>query len=160
MERSDDCETSKTWDPEQNKLKSPWTRWRIKEFVLKVVKLDGAPSIHLVKENSCSRKTKGITNLLKFLADIVRDAYVMTISWNLLSNARSPVPGLKPSFWNGQINVNSFKMSDMVLAIHVFDTSDLSDMDRKLVLMSRLFRRKVRENIFYSNERSSWKVCG
>ena len=85
---------------------------------------------------------EGITNLLAFLAGIYKcddmgDAYDSYVEFVKLR--RKPGVPIKSfiSEWENcyhKVKNNDCTMSDMVLAFNLLDTSDLSDMERKLVL--------------------------
>ena len=91
------------------------------------------------EELSCK---EGITNLLKFLAEIYKtddmgEAYDNYVEFVKLR--RKPGVSIKTfiSEWENsyhKVKNNGCEMSDMVLAFNVLDTADLSEMDRKLVL--------------------------
>ena len=87
-------------------------------------------------------KKDGIDTLLKFLADIYQtddmgDAYDCYVEFIKMRRKKGVSIKIFISEWENsyhKVKNNGCEMSDMVLAFSLLDTSELSEMDRKLVL--------------------------
>ena len=87
-------------------------------------------------------KADGIENLLEFLAGIYKtddmgDAYDSYVEFIKLRRKKGVSIKIFISEWENcyhKVKNNGCEMSDMVLAFSLLDTSELSEMDRKLVL--------------------------
>ena len=100
------------------------------------------PDDNPIKEKIELSCKEGITNLLKFLAEIYKtddmgEAYDNYVEFVKLH--RKPGVSIKTfiSEWENtyqKVKNNGCELSDMVFAFNVLDTADLSEMDRKLVL--------------------------